>query len=277
MRVGVRPHVVEIVVGAESGEVLGRGVDLGVTAVGDADLAFLGALGGDEDDAVGAACAVDGGGGGVLEDVDGLNLVGRDVGEGAGGAVDEDERVIALGDGAATANTDVHLCARAAVLRDDVDAGELALDGLRDVGDRSGGELLGVDGSDGSCEVAALDGLVTDDDGLVEEECILIEDEVDRGLVGEAYFLRGVADAGGLEDGVRGNAEGVVAVEVCDGTDGGAADDDAGSDDGFAVGVLDGSRNLVLGEGEGAAHEEHEPCDHHAEMILHHLGNLVKQ
>ena len=45
----------------------------------------------------------------------------------------------------------------------------------------------------------------------------------------------------------------------------------------FAIGVLDGSRDFVLCEGKCTAHEEQETCDRHSEMILHHLGILVKQ
>ena len=133
VRVRVRPHIIEVVVRAEGLQVLGRGVELGVAAVADPHLAFLGALRGHEDDAVGAARTVDRGGGGVLQHVDALDLVGRDVGQGARDAVDQDERVIALRDGAATAHADVHLRARTAVLRDDVHARELALDRLGDI------------------------------------------------------------------------------------------------------------------------------------------------
>ena len=94
-------------------------------------------------------------------------------------------------------------------------------------------------------------------------------------LVALSACMGNVVD--GLEDGVRGNADGVVAVEVGDDTDGGAADDDAGSDDGLAVCVLDGSRDFVLGEREGAADEDQQARDRHSEMVLHLVGNLVKQ
>ena len=62
-------------------EVAGLAVGIGPayeTVVGNGDLAFLTLLGGDEDYTVGGTCTVDGGGSGVLQYVDALDVVGVD-------------------------------------------------------------------------------------------------------------------------------------------------------------------------------------------------------
>ena len=133
-------------------------------------LSLFGTLGGHDDDTVRTAASVDGRGEGVLQDVDGLDLGGRDVVDGLHReAVHDVERAAVLGNGAAATDADLDISVRIAFRRDDGDARHLSGKSLGNSGHRLFGELVGTDGSDGAEEVTALDRLVTHDDHFVEE------------------------------------------------------------------------------------------------------------
>jgi hypothetical protein len=94
------------------------------------------ALGGDENDAVRASCAVDRRGGGVLQDVDCLDVVRVDLIEvGTDDAVHDDERLVAAVQRVATSNADAHLRARLRVGRLHDDARRESRDRLVDARD----------------------------------------------------------------------------------------------------------------------------------------------
>ena len=106
-------------------------------------LALLRALGGHDDDAVRTAATVDGRGECVLEDVDARDLGRGDVVDGFHGeAVDDVERAVVLGDGAAAAHADLDVGVRVAFSSDDRHAGHLAGKCLADGCHRLLGELL---------------------------------------------------------------------------------------------------------------------------------------
>ena len=103
-----------------------------------ARFALLALAGGDDDDAVGTAGAVDGGGSGVLEDFDGGDIIRVEALHVAlGHAVDHVERVVAGADGGGTADADLGIGARLGVGDLDIDTGELALEGLFGTGHRA--------------------------------------------------------------------------------------------------------------------------------------------
>ena len=120
---------------------------------GEADVGSLvpGALlGGDEDDTVGCAGTVDGCGGGVLQDLHGLDVVGGEVCDciaafAHGNAVNHVERVVGRGDGTGTANADGHAGTRLAGGLLHLDAGNLALDEAGSLGDGPELDVFGRD------------------------------------------------------------------------------------------------------------------------------------
>ena len=87
-------HVLELG-GGEGHRARGDRLHAGLAVVFDRSLACLGPAGGDDDNTVGAAGTVDGGGGAVLEHVDGFDLLEVDAADvGIGHAVDDDERAL---------------------------------------------------------------------------------------------------------------------------------------------------------------------------------------
>ena len=80
-----------------------------VGVVAHADLSLLSFLCGDEDDAIGATATIDSGGGGILEHGDVLDVGSGDVADVVHGeTVDDEQRVVALRDGATAAHADLH-------------------------------------------------------------------------------------------------------------------------------------------------------------------------
>ena len=80
-------------------------------------LAFLGTLGGDEDYTVGTTGTIDGGRSRILQDVDALDVVGRNIVNRRNlYTIDDEKRIVALGNGATTTHADGHRCTRTTVL-----------------------------------------------------------------------------------------------------------------------------------------------------------------
>ena len=215
------------------GRIHARGLaELVVHVVTYRNTAGLRTLRGDEDNAVRTAGTVDGGGGSVLQNVDGLDLFRRDVRKRSGHAVDEDERVVALGDGVTTTDADGRGGTRGTRTRGNANAGETSLDGLGRIGDRHLGDLLAGDRSDGTRQVATLDLLVTDENDFVQEKGILFEGEVERSLSrgrGELDVL--VTHAGNDNCRICRHVEFVLTIQIGNGTVLGALDHHSGSDD----------------------------------------------
>ena len=147
-------------------------------------------LGGDENDTVTGLRTVDGGGGGVLQDLHGLDHGRIEVVDLIDlQAVHDEERAEA---GAFT---------RSAGIVEDLDTGGLALEGGGGIGGGAVHQFLGADGRHGAGKVALALHAVTDDDGLVDELGVFDKDEVEFGLVTDRNNLAGIADTGHLEVG----------------------------------------------------------------------------
>ena len=114
-----------------------------VTVEGDLGLPFLTALGGDQHDAVGGLGTVDGGGGGILQHVDALDVGGIDVGDVTLDAVDQIEGT-RVAHGAEATDVHLHSRARRSGLRGDVHTRHLALHGLQRTGGVHLGDLLAL-------------------------------------------------------------------------------------------------------------------------------------
>ena len=180
-------------------------------------LVELSALGGDEDDAVGAACAVDGGSGGVLQHVDGGDVLRGHLGDVARHAVDEHQRVEAAGEGGDAAQADGAGGIRVARALGDVQAGHLALDELGGILDVTDVEVLGLDAGDGRRDVALLHRTVADDHHVGEQLAVLLQGDADVGSALEGYFLGGIADVADDECGLAAlHLQGEGAVDIGD-------------------------------------------------------------
>ena len=242
--------------------------------VADADAVTLGTLlGRDDDDAVGSAGTVDGGRGGVLQDGEGLDVVGVDRGEGVaheGAAflgdrdtVDDDERVVARGQRGAAADTEGRLGSGFAGGGNDVQTRHLADEGLGGTGDRTAVDIVGLDGDDGSRHILFLDGAVADDHDIIQIFGIRQEMEGRRDLGGREC-LGGVADAADHHRRVRtGHGQFVFAVETRGGARRGALFHHSGPDDGSHL-VDDDSLDLVAVLGGQTCAEECEEHDRHS-------------
>ena len=186
--------------------------------------------GGDEDDAVRTAGTVDSRGSTVLQDGDGLDVLGRDVTERtADNTVHDDERGVAAVDGGRA--TDLVAGGVTAGVGVNVQTGDLTLDEGHGV--RSGlVELFGADAHDGGGDLLLVEGTVTDDDGLFNHFGVFLEGDPRRNLRSDIGD-RLIADAADLDDRAgTGDAEDIVAVRSGSGTVGGAALDDRCTDNG---------------------------------------------
>ncbi len=240
-----------VAVGDEPGDD-GPAVDAEGAVVGDPGGAGRRGLGGHQDDAEGPARAVDGGGGGVLEDGDGFDVGGIDGVHGGLDPVQEDECAAAGPDGVlGAADADSGVAGGLAVGEGQGEAGDRALEGAGDSdgGAQAGVDVLGGEGLDGPDYVAAFLDAVSDHDDLVEARAVLLHHDVDEGLAVELDFLGLVAETGEFElfgpSGIEGI--GAVAGGACAAHCPGNHDDDPGH--GISVHVGDCSGDGAAGLG----------------------------
>ncbi len=256
-----------------SPEPMGRG---SVAIVLDRDRRLaLGVLGRDDDDAVGTAGTVDGGGGTVLQDIDGLNVLRGDRGKVAGDAVHQHQRSRGTQEGRITAEHDGSGGRRVAGRERDLQTGHLALDQLACIQDGTLVEILRLHALDGGRDVGLLLGTVTDGHGFLKEGGRLFEDHVDDAAVPDGDGLGFIADAGELQHGggtLDGN--GVLTIHVGDDAVRRSCFHNTGRDDGFAVGTGDSTLDHDVGHcGNGRG----EQAEGHTEMLdqFHTVGLLV--
>ena len=219
-------------------------------------LGLRAALGGDEDDTVTGLRTIDGGGSGVLQDLHGLDH-GRiqvlDVVHFQ--AIHDQERAEAgTAVGGDTADADMGLFTRSARIGIDLDTGGLALQGGGGIGGGTVHQFLGTDGRHRTGEVALALDTVADDHGLIQEFGVLLQDDLDLGLVADGNHLRGVTDAGDFDTGAGRDGQAESAVRVGPRADGRVADQhDGGPDDGSARGIDHGPPDRPVLGGDGDA------------------------
>ena len=221
-------------------------------------------LGGHEDDTVGAAGTVDGGRGGVLQDLDGLDILRVEVLDRAAhhrNAVHDIERRGGSGEGALTA--DIHgTDFTRAVVGADIHTGGAALQGFEDVVGRTLGQFFGTDGNHGARHIALLHRTVTNGHGLFEEQAVILQGDGHVG--GRVHPFGNVADAGDLEGRAGSDAEFEVTVDIRDHTRGGAGDVNGSSDNRFALGIQDfASGNLLRERGSSGEEQSHDGRKRH--------------
>ena len=204
------------------------------TVVGDACLAFLTLLGGDQDDAVGSARTVDGSGRGVLQHGDVVNVCRGQVAQRAGHTVHQHQGAGRSAERAHTADADGagFLSGITAALCDG-DAGHQTGEHVGHIGHGARLHGLAVDGGDGADDVHLLLDAVAHYDYFVQHFGVFLQRNVVLGSAGfHRQGLGGVAHIADLQLASGGNRQLEVAVHVGDDTVGGACLSDAGTDDG---------------------------------------------
>ena len=140
---GIAPLMEHMTVGIPDFEVLRILANLIIHVVFHGRRTFLGSLGGDQNNTISTTGSIDSGRGSILQHIDALNVVGRDIVDRRYlDTVDHIERFIALCDRTTTTNADRHGGSGTTVLRDDVHTGQLTLQGLSDVRNGIGGEFV---------------------------------------------------------------------------------------------------------------------------------------
>ena len=196
----------------------------------------------DDDDAVGSAGTVDGRRGSVFQDRETLDVVGVDRSKrvahacaavtGYRHAVDDDERVVAGGQGCGAADADRSAVTGLSGSGYDVQTGNLAHERLARGVDGTTVDFVIFDGDDGTRHITLFDGTVADDHDLVQELVVFREGD-GGGHFGCLEGQGGVADAAHLDGRIRRrNPEGEVAVKIRHGTVVRARLEDGGSDHG---------------------------------------------
>ena len=233
--------------------------------VEDAAGALLARLRRHEHDTVTGLDTIDGGGGGVLQDLyggDGLRIQIADVIDLE--AVHDHERR-GLGVRGITADLDRRGGTRSAGRIHDLDAGRLTLEGLGDIGRRAVLEVGLLHGSDGARNVALALDAIADDHGFLQEFRVFSQDDVDDGTSGQRDRLGRIADAGEGEGSTGRNTDLIVSTQVRLRTNSlVTAEHDRGSNDGFATRISDFSLDRdVLGERCRSGNDQ-QPCEEKA-------------
>ena len=180
-------------------------------------------LGGDDYHTVGSPRAVNGGGGGILQDVDTLDIGRVEAGQTvfAGEAVDDVKRFVALGDGDTSAHADGDGRAGFALGLRDVDTCHSSGQCRSHV--RCGGlhQLVALDGYHGAGQILTGSGAVADDYDFVQQLVVRLQGDVNLLRSFDRYLLRAHTYKGEDQDGLACvvHFQGVFAVDVADGAD----------------------------------------------------------
>ena len=232
----------------------------------------------DEDDAVGAAGAVDGGGGGILEDVHALDVARGDVGEGPHErhAVQHDERVVGGGQGAVAADADFHARARTGRGLGHLHAGHAAVQRAGEVAGGDFAEALAAHRGDGAGHIRLAGRTVADDHDGIQGLGVIGHDDIDPRAPLHGYALGRISHARDFEGRGRADLEGIGPVDTGDGADRGVQDHHGSSDDGLATRVRDRAADGdVLREGEERGRQGQGcDCERFLEVKLHSVLKL---
>ena len=187
---------------------------VGVEGDGRLLLANLALAGSDEDNAVRRTRTIDGRGGRILQDVDGLDVSRVQVVEvAAGDTVDDDERAGGTG-GADTTDRDAVAGTRHTTGLDDVHTRDGAVQGAERVGRALLLDLVTGNVDRRAREETLLLRTVTDNDRLIEEFDVFLEHDIDGRAPVQLLFLGRETDAGERKRGIGRNGDGVVTVRV---------------------------------------------------------------
>ena len=252
-----------------------------LAGVGHADGFVLGTalLGGDEDDAVTGAGTVKGRGGRAFQDGNTLDVLGVEVESAAAAvraapeaglavdvvaarvirnAVHDVEGLVVVGEGGGATDDHAGGSADTGTGVGDLQAGDLALEGVREAHASTAGQFFGLDVLHRVTQGFLLTGDTEGGhDDLVQQFTVFLEDDVCRSSV-ENVFDGRIADAAHLDGGTDRNiVDRVGTIDVRDGAVVGPSHDDTRTDDGAdIVGDSTGSRTVLGGGNPCRAKEQ---------------------
>ena len=232
----IRDHVVV-------GDQAAAGTDTGVEL--DDGVAGLGTLGGDEDDTVRTAVAVNGGSRSVLQDGHGLDVLRVDVGNGTliRNTVNDDERGVGSRHGTDATDADGRRAGgRVTRAGNDLDTGGSSGEGVGDAGGQLFRDGFIVHDCGRSREGTLRGRTVGHDDGLIQDLRVVLKNDVDVGAAGHGDVLSLVSHTKHLQDTVCRNIQGERTCDVRHGINRAVAlQNDVGTHDSFTGSVLHGT------------------------------------
>ena len=161
------------------------------------------ALSGHDDDTAGSSCTVEGGGRSILQNRNGLNIIG--VERTAGHAVHHIEGTCACGDGPGTADADIGIVTGLAGTVHNHHTGHLALQHVADIGSGDVAEFLTAHGNHGAGKFRFLLGSITQHDHLVQSLGVGCEGNVDDRAATDGFRNTDITQ-GGERDGSVGRS-----------------------------------------------------------------------
>ena len=175
-------------------------------------------LGGDHNDTIRSPGSIDGGGGRILQDFNGLDVTGVDVGKAVGlrETVHDDQRRAACrnGTGASHADGRGHTHLGGDVV--DIEAGNTSLQGVGDIGDRKVNQGLTTDLGDRTGEVGLCLGAVTDHHGIVQQRGVHFHHDVDLAPLLHGNLDVIVSDVSENQYRICAcNRNGIITVKIC--------------------------------------------------------------
>ena len=219
---------------------LGHALESHVSGIGDVDaVGFLGSLlGGDQDNTESSLSTVNGSGGGIFEDGDGLNVIGVHEVQGRNlNVIQEDKRSGGTFDGTTLAtDTQNGVGTHFRGTYADIQTRGHTLETTCDIGDRTTFEgLVNIHRSNGTGQVHLLLCAVTHNNGFGEEFGIVFQDNLD--IILGRYSNGSIADAGNLKGSAGTDGKGESTLGVGHGTGTCSLDDDTGTRNGSPLSV----------------------------------------
>ncbi len=196
----------------------------------------LAGLGGDENHTVGTTGTIDGGCRGILQHVNGGNVLWCNSCQVSLNTVNQDQRRQITNKCGNTTQTDGGFCRRTTAGVDHLKTCDLTFHEFCGIADLTHVEVLGLHRGNGRGDVALTLGTITDDDDFVQKCVVFLKDHVAASL----HFLIDEADVADNEYGVAvGNVQRVVTFEVGNGSVLGAFLSHRGADNRLTLGVCD--------------------------------------
>ena len=202
-------------------------------------LAFLALLCGDKDDTVGRAGSIDGSGGGILQNLDALDVVRVDEVDAAGRHTIHYIKRVRIVDCSDTSDSDLRSSVRRSGSLGDEHSGGHTLEHIVNPGLGLDLEVIGGDAGDGGGDNALFLNAVTDHDRLFDGLCVRNEGHLH--VLRGRKLLRNIADERELEDGTLRDIDLEVTVGIGHSTVRGTFLNDPGSNETCTVLVKDGT------------------------------------
>ena len=211
----------------------------------DGHAAVLALLGGDDDDTVGGTATVDRSRGGILQDLDGLDI-GRVQGVQVlvGGDTIDDIQGVTSVDGAHTAHTDGGTATTGSGIGHDVHTRELALHRVEHVGVAVADRAFHVHHSHGTGQVSLALYLITGHHKFLELDGVVLEGDGHTILGGNLHLF--ITDVGYHQYGSGIYLDDEVTIKVGHCTVAGTFLNHSGADDGLSSLVNDGACDFCL-------------------------------